>query len=144
MHRDNWKIAGCPVNGPRAAVRENRLAVAWFTAATEPAHVNVIFSADGGKTFDEAQAIDEGKAIGRVDIEWWDDERVVVSWMEGAVIRAAVVGADGKRETPVTIAESSEARSSGFPQMTRSAEGMIFVWTDDKAKRIKTAILQVN
>lgn len=144
VHRDNWKIAGCPVNGPRVAVRGNNLAVAWYTAASEPSHVNIVFSADGGETFGEAQSIDEGNAIGRVDIEWLDEERVVVSWMEGTLIRAAIVHNDGERETPVTIAESSEARSSGFPQMTKVSGGMMFAWTDDKVKRVRTAMLQIN
>lgn len=139
IHRDNWKIAGCPVNGPRAAASGNRLAVAWFTAATEPAHVNVAFSDDGGETFDEAVSIDEGKSIGRVDLEWIDESRVVVSWMEGTLIRAAVVDTDGNREEPLTIAESSDARSSGFPQMTRSGDDLLFAWTDDKLKRVQTA-----
>ena len=139
IHHDNWKIAGCPVNGPRVAVQGNHVAVAWFSAATEPAHVNVVFSEDGGATFGEATNIDEGNAIGRVDIEWLDDNRVVAGWMEGGDIKAAVVHADGKRESPITIATSSEARSSGFPQMTRSGNHIIFAWTDDKLKRVNTA-----
>ena len=113
--------------------------MAWFSAATEPAHVNVVFSEDGGATFGEATNIDEGNAIGRVDIEWLDDNRVVASWMEGGDIKAAVVHADGKRESPITIATSSEARSSGFPQMTRSGNQIIFAWTDDKKKHVNTA-----
>ncbi len=139
IHRDNWKIAGCPVNGPRAVASGNRLAVAWYTAATEPSHVNVAFSSDGGETFGEAVSIDEGKAIGRVDLEWIDESRVVVSWMEGTLIRAAVVDMDGNREAPLTIAESSDARSSGFPQMTRAGSDLLFAWTDDKLKRVQTA-----
>jgi len=139
IHTDNWKIAGCPVNGPRVSVQGNRVAVAWFSAATEPAHVNVIFSTDGGATFGDAISIDEGQATGRVDIEWIDEHRAIASWMEGAVIKASIVHSDGERETVVTIAESSEARSSGFPQMTRSGDRLVFAWTDDKEKRIKMA-----
>lgn len=139
IHSDNWKIAGCPVNGPRVSVQSNRVAVAWYSAATEPAHVNVIFSTDGGATFGKAVSIDDGQANGRVDIEWIDEHRVIASWMEGAVIKAAIVHSDGEREAVVNIAESSEARSSGFPQMTRSGDRLVFAWTDDKEKRIKVA-----
>lgn len=144
VHRDNWKIAGCPVNGPRIAVKDNQLAVAWYTAVTEPAHVNLAFSRDGGETFTDAVSVDNGKAIGRVDIEWIDAERVVVSWMEGSLIQAAVVHTNGTRENPVTIAESSDSRSSGFPQMTTLGKDLVFAWTDDKQKRVKTVILQIN
>jgi hypothetical protein len=144
VHRDNWKIAGCPVNGPRLSVQGSQVAVAWFSAATEPAHVNVAFSEDNASSFGEAISIDDGQAIGRVDIEWIDYGQVVVSWMEGTFIKAAVVHTDGRRETPVILAESSEARSSGFPQMTRTKNGVIVAWTDDKSKRVKTGLLQLN
>jgi hypothetical protein len=144
VHRDNWKIAGCPVNGPRVSVRGSQVAVAWFSAATKPAHVNVAFSDDNAASFGEAFSIDEGQAIGRVDIEWIDSQRVVVSWMEGAFIKAVVVDTDGRKEASVTLAESSEARSSGFPQLTRSKNGMIVAWTDEKSKRVKTGLLKFN
>ncbi|MBL7852435.1 MAG: exo-alpha-sialidase [Cyclobacteriaceae bacterium] len=144
VHRDNWKIAGCPVNGPRVSVQGGQLAVAWFSAATDPAHVNVVFSSDNGASFGAPVSVDEGHAIGRVDIEWIDDHRVIVSWMEGTYIKAAVVHADGERETPVTIAESSEARSSGFPQITRTQHGLVVAWTDDKSRQVKTGLLKLN
>ena len=144
VHRDNWKIAGCPVNGPRVAVQGSKVAVAWFSAATDPAHVNVSFSDDSGASFGKGFSIDEGQAIGRVDIEWIEADRVMVSWMEGTFIKAAVVHSDGHREPPVTLAESSDARSSGFPQMTRSKDGMIVAYTDDKSKRVKTGLLKFN
>ncbi len=144
IHRDNWKIAGCPVNGPRMAVLGRSLAVAWFTGAKEPGSVNVVFSENDGESFGKAVRVDEGNPAGRVDIEWIDEERCVVSWMEGALIKAAVVHADGRKETSVTIAESSESRSSGFPQMTRSGEGLVFAWTDVDQKRIRSATLTFN
>lgn len=144
VHRDNWKIAGCPVNGPRAAVQGKQLAVAWFSAATEPAHVNVAFSDNSGASFGKAVSIDDGQATGRVDIEWVDDQRVLVTWMEGTFIKAAIVDTDGHRDDPLVLAESTEARSSGFPQLTRARNGMVVAWTDDKAKRVKTGFLKLN
>lgn len=144
IHVDNWKIAGCPVNGPRVAAQGNDLAVAWYTVATEPAHVLVVFSHDGGETFSEPVTVDEGKAIGRVDIDWIDDERAIVSWMEGSLIKLAVIHTNGEKENAVVLAESSESRSSGFPQMTRTGNQLIFAWTDDKAKRIKTAAISIH
>ncbi|MBK7651802.1 MAG: hypothetical protein IPJ20_15225 [Flammeovirgaceae bacterium] len=51
VHEDHWKIAGCPVNGPRISNYENTLAVTWFTAASDSAQVNVSFSSDGGTSF---------------------------------------------------------------------------------------------
>jgi len=136
---DNWKIAGCPVNGPRISSVGNNLAVAWFSSPEGNAAVNVIFSVDGGASFGEPVKIDEGKAIGRVDVVMLDADHAVVSWMEGADIKAVKVNRDGTKGNSFAIASSSDARSSGFPQMTKSGNKLIFAWTDDKEKIIKTA-----
>lgn len=139
VYADNWKIAGCPVNGPRADAWGNTLAVAWFSSPEGNASVRVIFSADGGTTFGEPVKIDEGKAIGRVDVVMLDNDNAMVSWMEGAEIKAVKVNREGTKGNSMTIASSSDARSSGFPQMTKSGSKLIFAWTDDQEKNIKTA-----
>lgn len=144
IHQDNWKIAGCPVNGPRVVARENLVAVAWYTLAENKSRVNVAFSRDGGKSFDVPVQVDEGKAIGRVDVVMLDDQSVMASWMEGTAIKVVQVDADGKRGQPITIATSSEARSSGFPQMTKSGNELLFAWTDDKEKLVKVASLSLQ
>ena len=143
IHSDNWKIAGCPVNGPRVVAEGNNLAVAWFSAASDTSHVNVIFSTDGGATFSKPIRVDEGNAIGRVDIVMIDNRSVMVSWMEGSMIKAAKVNVDGTKEPSMIIASSSESRSSGFPQMTKSGNQLIFAWTDDKEKNIKVASISL-
>lgn len=141
IHNDNWKIAGCPVNGPRVDVNGNNLVTAWFSAATDTSHVNVIFSTDGGATFGNPIRIDEGGAIGRVDIVMVDNKSAMVSWMEGTIIKVAKVHTDGTIEPSITVANSSKSRSSGFPQMTKSGNQLIFAWTDDNEKNIKVARL---
>ncbi|MEK6783448.1 MAG: sialidase family protein [Bacteroidota bacterium] len=143
IHNDNWKITGCPVNGPRVVVEGNNLAAAWFSAASDTAHVNVIFSTDGGATFGKAIRIDEGGTIGRVDIAMIDDKSVMVSWMEGTMIKVAKVHPDGTIEPSLIVAASSESRSSGFPQMTKSGNQLIFAWTDDNEKNIKLASINL-
>lgn len=140
---DNWKIAGCPVNGPRADAIGNALAIAWYTAPEGKAEVKVIFSTDGGETFGAPIRIDSGNTIGRVDLVMIDESNVVVSWMEGAEIKATKVNKEGVKENAMTIASTSESRSSGFPQMTKSGNQLIFAWTDDKDKVIKSAVVQL-
>lgn len=143
VYTDNWKIAGCPVNGPRADAIGNNLAVAWFSSPEGNASVRVIFSADGGATFGEPVKVDEGKSIGRVDVVMLDADHAMVSWMEGPDIKAVKVNRDGSKENSFTVASSSDARSSGFPQMTRAGNKLIFAWTDDQQKRIKTASISL-
>ena len=143
IHADNWQIKACPVNGPRADAINNDLVVAWFSMPDKKGQVNIVFSNDGGATFKEPIRIDEGKPIGRVDIAMLDSATAMVSWMEGSSIKAVKVYADGKKDSPVMIASSSEARSSGFPQMTRSGNKIFFAWTDDKEKTIKVASISL-
>lgn len=139
IYADNWKIAGCPVNGPRISSVGNTLAITWFGIVGEQAQVKVIFSNDGGETFSEPIRIDEGKPIGRVDVEMIDKDRAMVSWMEGTKIKAMMVNADGTKGEPIEVATSTEARSSGFPQMTKNGNDLIFAWTDDERKTVKTS-----
>jgi hypothetical protein len=138
---DQWKIDGCPVNGPRIAAINNSLAVAWFSSPEKKAQVKIIFSEDGGASFKEPVRIDEGRGLGRVDLLMLNEKTAVVSWMEGSTIKAVKVHDDGTKEPSIIIASTSEARSSGFPQMTASGNKIIFAWTDDKAKTIRTSIL---
>ena len=81
---------------------------------------------------------DEGKSIGRVAVAMMDSVTAVVSWMEGGSIKAAKVHTNGRKENSFLIASSSDKRSSGFPQMTRSGNRIVFAWTDDKEKQLKS------
>lgn len=136
---DNWKINGCPVNGPRISAIGNHVAVAWFTSPDKNAQVNIVFSTDGGNTFNAPVRIDEGNAVGRVDVEMLDHTTAMVTWMEGPLIKAVKVHKGGKKDTSIVIASTSEARASGFPQMTRSGDHIIFAWTNEKEKTIQVA-----
>ena len=105
--------------------------------------VKIVFSEDGGATFKNPVIVDEGKPIGRVDIVMLDEKTALVSWMEGADIKVVKVHADGRKEKSITIALSSESRSAGFPQMTKSGNKIFFAWSDSKEKTIKVASLSL-
>jgi BNR repeat protein len=140
---DDWEIAGCPVNGPKVSAIGNNLAVAWFTASEGKAKVNLVFSKDGGESFSRPVRIDEDNAIGRVDVELIDEETAIVSWMEGPAIKVVKAKSTGKEGESITIASSSESRASGFPQITRSGNKLIFAWTDSESQQVKTAYLDI-
>lgn len=143
IHADNWQIKACPVNGPRISSIGNNLAIAWFSMKDKKGEVKLIFSQDGGDTFGKPIRIDEGNTIGRVDITMIDSATAFVSWMEGGSIKAVKAHANGVKENSILIASSSDKRSSGFPQMTKSGNKIIFAWTDDKAKTIRVARLDL-
>ncbi len=148
IYPDQWRIAGCPVNGPRVSAINNHLAVAWFTAAQNRPQVKLIFSNNSGKSFNEPIIIDQLEPLGRVDVILLDQEKAMISWLakvpQGAEIKAQVVHASGVVEAPITIAPSSEVRASGFPQMAKMGDDIYFAWThisDNEQKHLKFAAL---
>lgn len=143
IYSDEWHIEGCPVNGPRMEAQGNSIAVAWYSMPGEKSEVKVIFSEDGGKTFGQPIQVDEGTAIGRVDLVMLDPNQVVVSWMEGAVIKAARVSADGNKGNSFEVAASSESRSSGFPQLAKTKTDLIFAWTNNANKSIEVVTVPI-
>ena len=135
VHADGWKIAACPVNGPAIAANGNRVALAWFTAATDSGRVNVAFSDDGGATFGAPVRIDDGRPAGRVDVAMLPEGGALVSWIERtggdtAAVRARRVSRDGRPAAAVTIATSSAKRASGFPRVVMLGGDAIFAWTE--------------
>lgn len=148
LNVDGWEINGCPVNGPSVSADGRRVAVAWFTAAQETPRVKVIFSSDTGETFGQPVQVDEGAPVGRVDVLMLSDGSALVSWLErtaqGGEVKVRLVKPDGSRGQAITVAESSVARVSGFPQMARSGDEIVFAWTDPGTpSRVRTAVGRV-
>ncbi len=150
IHNDNWKITGCPVNGPKAVAIDDFLAVAWYTEANEIPKVQVIFSKDGGETFDKPIIIDEIFTIGRVDIATIDDQHVLVSWVASdeskTVIKTLKISTSGEKGAPIIVAELDPSRASGFPQLEVVNDKALFAWTaivNDKTL-VKTATISLT
>ena len=140
LHRDGWKIAGCPVNGPQLDARGDDVVAAWFAKD----RVNVAFSRDAGATFGKPLRIDAGKPTGRVDVLLGDDGAAFVTWIDSPGGQPAVVGRRVPREGEpgpiVTIAKTTTARASGFPRMARAGGKTYVAWTElEPQKRIRVA-----
>jgi len=134
IRADRWKIDGCPVNGPSVSADGDRVAVAWYTGANDQPRVYAAFSNDGGDSFSAPIRIDSGNPSGRVDIEMLEDGTVVVSWMEnqkdkGSDIRIRNVFPNGSSDPPIIVADTTNARSSGVPRITRAGKNLFVVWT---------------
>ncbi|MCZ6597837.1 MAG: hypothetical protein O7B99_09385 [Planctomycetota bacterium] len=147
VHRDGWKIVGCPVNGPALAVDETTVAVAWYTEAERP-EVRVAFSEDGGRSFGLPVRIDGGHPLGRVDAVWLRDGSLAVSWLEqkedGAEWRLERL-VDGKPAgSAITIASVPGSREVGFLRMVEKSGGALLAWTEkDGDFAVKTAALRL-
>lgn len=135
VHRDNWKVDFCPVNGPSVSAHDDRVAVAWFSAPRDTM-VQVAFSNDGGATFGAPIRVDDGKPAGRVDVELDPaGNGAWVSWLErgggdSASVRVRRIASDGQRGPAAVFAKSSGARASGFPRMVRFGDALMFAWTE--------------
>jgi hypothetical protein len=148
VHRDDWQINGCPVNGPSIAAAGKRVVVAWFTAAKDVAKVNVAFSEDGGATFGEAIQADDGKPLGRVEVVMLPDQTALLVWLErgekGAEIRARRIQARAAKSPSFMVAQANAARASGFPQIALSKNEIIFAWTQTAPEpRVKLGTMKL-
>lgn len=140
VHNDNWKLNGCPVNGPSVAAAGKRVAVAWFTAAADKPQVNLAFSSDSGESFGKPIKIDDGNPVGRVEVLMLSDGSAIVCWLEKAAgsgsVRIRRVYPDGKTDDSIAVAPNGTARSNGFPQIALTGKTLVFAWT---ASRVMTA-----
>jgi hypothetical protein len=132
VHKDGWHMPACPVNGPAIDAQGSEVAVAWFTAPDRP-RVRLAFSSDAGRSFSAPVEVAAGRVAGRVDVILLEDGRAAVSWLEetadGAEIRVQPFTRSGIAGRAVTVARSSANRSSGFPQMIRAGDRLLFAWT---------------
>ena len=65
---DNWKIPGCPVNGPSIIADGDFVAVASFTGAGGRPVVELTLSNDSGATFDTPIEVIDGKVLRRLGL----------------------------------------------------------------------------
>lgn len=129
--QDGWEISGCPVNGPSIDADGDRIAVGWFTAASEPL-VQVALSSDSGQSLSPPIEVVRANTLGRVAVALLDDSSVVVSWLENSKsgnskVKVRRVYADGSVGTVREITDVASAFS--VPQMLRHGSDLIFAWT---------------
>ena len=149
VNADNWKINGCPVNGPSVAAQGSDVAVAWYTGAGGTPHVNVSFSNDAGTTFGPPIQVDDGEIQGRVDVLLLPDKSALVCWLsgtpEGGEIRVRRVKPDGSKGPASLLTKTDISRSSGFPRMARLGREVYFAWTEfGKPSTVRTAVTDIG
>lgn len=132
VHADNWEVYACPVNGPAVAANGRTAAVAWFTGVGNAGHAWLAFSSDAGRTWGMPVRLDEGEAVGRVDVELLPDGSAVALYVEFV---------DGREEvrmkhvtpnlatSPAAVLEGS-GRLRGSPRMALSGEDLVVAWTE--------------
>jgi len=144
---DGWRIEACPVNGPAAAARGASVALAWHTRAGDEPRVLVAFSRDSGATLSAPLRLDDGGALGRVDVAWLDGDRAIVTWLADRGSHAAIVlravGATGAMGPVLEIARTSADRASGFAKAVVLDGDVYVAWTDTEGGTTRVRVLRV-
>jgi hypothetical protein len=145
MHRDNWQINACPVNGPALSASGRRVAIAWFSAKGEQGHAYAAFSTDAGASFGTPIALDDFSALGRVDVALLDDGSAMATWIEFQEGRAQFkmrrVDASGTKSPAMTVSNLAASRASGYPRLARSGNELVFAWTESsQPTRVMTTV----
>ncbi|TAE60214.1 MAG: exo-alpha-sialidase [Bacteroidetes bacterium] len=131
---DNWKITGCPVNGPAVSAAGDNVVTAWFTKPSDSAYVKVAFSEDGGLSFGEPIRVDNGRPEGRVDVVLRPGGTAWVSWVAmnkkgKGELHLRAVQPDGKLSPLIKVADFAEGKGSGFPSMACIGTNLYIAWT---------------
>lgn len=131
LHPDNWRIEGCPVNGPALAVNRNHLLAIWPTLRDDQMIVRYQV-----REWDQpavTRVLDTGERVqGRVDAIAWR-EGFLVSWLGGqqsdAGPRIGLVDKAGQLTAAMPIATTDAARSSGFLRMASVGDRALLAFT---------------
>jgi hypothetical protein len=133
---DQWNIAGCPVNGPSIAANQQTVAVAWFTGAGGRPVVKMSWSNDSAENFGAPIEVIDGAILGRVRLVLLTQHDAAVSWLQtgddgAGEVRVRKIASDGDLG-PIHVV-SRHARLFSVPQLARSGNDLIFVWTESEA-----------
>ena len=132
LHRDNWEIAGCPVNGPSLDAHGSNVLAVWYTAGDAPG-VHSTFSTDSGQTFAARTTLANDAALGRVAAAVGPNGTNWAAWFE--MIDDAPRLQLAHRDSPVatwsirTLAPIPGGRRSGYPGLAALRGEAIVAWT---------------
>ena len=152
LNNDDWRIAGCPVNGPQLASDGGRVAVAWFTAADDDPRVLASFSPDAGARFLMPLRLSEKKPLGRVATTLLHDGAMLVTFVdaEGAPWLRRVTPEFAAAE-PLRLSSVDRGRIKGFPRIAllRDYEGgkgsaqLMAAFTQENAPGVRTLLITI-
>jgi hypothetical protein len=147
VHADNWKIKGCPVNGPAVAALGNDVAVAWYSMRDGEPKVQVAFSTGGG-AFSAPVLLNSAATYGRLALVMPARDRAITSFIEstaqGPQLMLREARADGRAGFSQAVGAMTNARTSGFARLALVGRRLVVTWLDVRegsppAIRVRTA-----
>jgi hypothetical protein len=137
IHKDGWKIEGCPVNGPAIAVGSRKGLVFWPTFVNEQMTLRYVV-AESPEALANGSRMNQLKLAaapsGRVDTAAWHDG-FLLTWISRArdrpAVEVAVLDADDQVAFGTPIAELAlRGRSTGFPRIASDGKRGLVVWPE--------------
>jgi hypothetical protein len=150
---DNWKISGCPVNGPQLASDGGRVAAAWFTGADDNPRVLASFSSDAGSRFLLPLRLGERQPVGRVSTALLHNTTFLVTYLDrDSGLWLQRVSPDFVPTTALQLHDAAaKGRVQGFPRavvITDYAGGtspaeIVVTFTAQNAPGIRSMVVTV-
>ena len=122
IYNDNWKIAGCPVNGPVIDALGENIVVSWYSEGSGRPSVFISKYDVTLESFSEPILVSDHYVLGRTDLLVLENGKTMISWLErnadnSASIKANVYSSTLQLEQELDIGQTSASRSSGFPKI---------------------------
>ncbi len=158
VHDDSWVINACPVNGPMLSAHERSVVVGWFTSRDNQGQAFAAFSNDAGRNWGSPIRLDDGGALGYVDIERLDDGSALALWVGGKAgqrpeVMARRIEASGARGEIIRVSPADGGRPTGYPRVARKGDELVFAWTEstppppggtEGSSRLRTAVARLK
>lgn len=130
--RDDWKIEGCPVNGPAVASLDGSPLFFW---PTQQGTSTVLRLALHDRGFVDLGIIERGEGVlGRVDAVAFGRDQALLSWLgleqDRIALKLARIDAAGKVLEVHTVTTLPPGRMTGMPRLAAFGQRAILVWTD--------------
>ncbi len=135
VHRDNWHMPACPVNGPAIAAQGNQVWVAWYTEAGGAPSLRLASSSNAGDTFADPLHIAGGETLGRVDLAS-NADGVWLSWLQEVDGRQSLWLAQfsddlqHERQRQKIADLAGRGRATGVPRLLPLEHGVVLLWND--------------
>ena len=150
IHNDNWKIAGCPVNGPVIDAKGENIAVSWYTEGSEKPSIFISKYDKEANSFGIPTLVSDQYVLGRSDLLVLENGKIMVTWLERnadntANIKANLYSSTLELEKELIIGQTSAARSSGFPKIAEIRGKVVLGYTVVEPEiRLVTKLISSN
>jgi hypothetical protein len=141
LHRDNWEIKACPVEGPSLAASGKFVAAAWITRAGGVSRLQFAFSTDDGRSFSPPATVDDGNPIGRPHLIAIDQRSFALSWIERhgeqAAIRLRRLSPGAPLASSLTATAVPAGRAAGIPKIALHRGEIFLAWRQDAVQVLR-------